>query len=209
MKTINTTGASVSVQEEGESYNDHFGPCHRYEFKTLLTIEMMDQGWDYEVYLLYRITSDGYIQLTSYNSVGHGGNNVESQYKTDPSLSPRENLILAYKRRSQHRMHFEGLGWLRGSEDDFLELQEAEKVREELIAIAETKPESDFLKFVESTGREVTAMDPEEGLWRAKCPGGRHHIHIDDNQQLWYCGYDKKGGGRQELLDFIEDAKKK
>ena len=88
MKTINTTNASVSVHEEGESYNDHFGSCHRYEFKTLLTIEMMDQGWDYEVYLLYRITSDGYIQLTSYNSVGHGGNTVESRIKPTHHSAP-------------------------------------------------------------------------------------------------------------------------
>jgi hypothetical protein len=43
--------------------------------------------------------------------------------------------------------------------------------------------------------------------WRASCPETNHRLQIDANQNLFYCGYCRRGGDAEELRKFVGERR--
>jgi hypothetical protein len=44
--------------------------------------------------------------------------------------------------------------------------------------------------------------------WIARCPGTNHTLELQPKKNLFYCGYCRVGGGRDELDEFVAQRRR-
>lgn len=76
------------------------------------------------------------------------------------------------------------------------------------------KPDDD--QGIEANKPEIVYVAEELGLytrptatstdhWRATCPGTSHFLKLQASNDLFFCGYCKRGGGIDELRIFVKE----
>lgn len=45
----------------------------------------------------------------------------------------------------------------------------------------------------------------EVGIWKASCPGGHSGLELNNKTNSFYCGYCKRGGDEQALIEFTSE----
>ncbi len=67
--------------------------------------------------------------------------------------------------------------------------------------------EAEIVTKAAQLGLSPMASSLGAGIWIARCPGTNHTIQMQPKRNLFYCGYCRVGGGKDELDEFAAQRK--
>ena len=78
---------------------------------------------------------------------------------------------------------------------------------EEIKKENEVWREAEIVTKAAHLGLSPMASNLDVKFWIARCPGTNHTLELQPKKNLFYCGYCRVGGGRDELDEFVAQRK--